>query len=359
MVKKWIALLVMIVILGGALPMVVLASPATQDQNCAIDLMLVLDSSGSISPEDYELMRGWVRDLVDRFTLGTDNASVGIVQFSAGANYEVRLTSQSIRINDAIDNMRQIGADTNITAGLQLAQQELQASQRDSAPRVIVVLSDGEHNYGNDPVSYAQDIRSGETTGGSTTILGVAVGSFNIFTLTEIAGGDFNVIQVPDFAGLQQILSILHDYSCAVATEGTVNASSLPQVEAPAIQPTTAPLVAQPTTAPSTGNTTVQAQPTVAPTATQQATPAPASPPLVATGDCTIHSIIDEKVNMRIGPGLGQVWMGFLPRGVEHPVVAQAKDVENVTWWQLETGYWVRHDLVGESGDCASVATNS
>ena len=87
---------------------------------------------------------------------------------------------------------------------------------------------------------------------------------------------------------------------------------------------------------------------TVEPTATPQ-------PTLVASGDCTVHSIITERVNMRVGPGLGEVWVDFLPRGVEHPVTGQARDRENALWWRLETGYWVRYDIVGETGDCASV----
>jgi hypothetical protein len=120
-------------------------------------------------------------------------------------------------------------------------------------------------------------------------IIGVAVGSVDLGEIIAIAGGEFNVIHVPDFDGLRQILSILHDYSCAVATEGTTDADSaalifptaVPQAAAPQVQPTVAPPQNQPTqaaAAPAQSQPTVAPQPTVTSVPTQVAlAPLPAA----------------------------------------------------------------------------------
>jgi TolB protein len=169
--------------------------------------------------------------------------------------------------------MGQFVENTNITEGLRFAQRELQ-NGRSGSPHVIILLTDGVHNVGPGPISVADDIR-GESSA-RTVIIGVAVGSVDLGEIIAIAGGEHNVIHVPDFDGLRQILSILHDYSCAVATEGTTDAFSaalvfptaVPQQAAPQAQPTQVAAAPAATQVPA-----AQAQPTVPPPPT--ATPVP------------------------------------------------------------------------------------
>ncbi|MCI0708999.1 MAG: VWA domain-containing protein [Chloroflexi bacterium] len=200
-----------------------------QDSDCGIDLVMVLDSSGSISAQDYWVMKEFVVDLVNSFIVGPEEARISIVQFSETVRTEISLSDDAQAIIDAVWAMPKLDQGTNITSGLELAEFEFQNNARPDTPRVTIVLTDGEHNTGPGPIPVADRIRNSETNTTPTIILGVAVGNIKLSEIIGIAGGDENVIQVPDFDGLQLIRSILFDYSCAVVTG--VRTSSLPTAE--------------------------------------------------------------------------------------------------------------------------------
>ncbi|MCB9436741.1 MAG: VWA domain-containing protein [Anaerolineales bacterium] len=189
-----------------------------QERDCSIDLMLVLDSSNSITPEDYEKMKTFTHDLVDRFMLGPNDANIGIIQFSSSVRLEIGLSDNAEDIAASIDNMEQLFQNTNITGAIHLAQQQFEAG-RSGIRKVMIVMTDGLHNVGPGPIPEAEAIR-GEGARTRTTILGLAVGNIDLNELIGVAGGEHRVIQAPDYDGLQQVLSLLHDYSCAVDING-------------------------------------------------------------------------------------------------------------------------------------------
>ena len=258
--KTVFSLLIALMIL--ALPaLAVMASPSSallaQNADCGIDLMLVLDSSGSISSSDFRIMQQFVVDLVNSFEMGENAANIGVVQFSSYTNLEIGLSGDNAAVVNSIQRMYKIDEGTNITAGLQVASNQLNSGRGD-VPRVIIVLTDGMHNEGLGPEPLAIQLRTSENNTRPVTILGVAVGDIKISELVAITGGDENVIQVPDFAGLQLIRSILYDYSCAVATGvRTTDSSNLPTAEPRATSPASS--APQATVVPPP---TVQAQPT-------------------------------------------------------------------------------------------------
>lgn len=61
-----------------------LPSPLTQPLDCKnkVDLVFLLDGSGSIEPEDFEKAKEFVKDVVDYFDIGIDNTRVGLATFS-------------------------------------------------------------------------------------------------------------------------------------------------------------------------------------------------------------------------------------------------------------------------------------
>ena len=260
------------------------AAAQEEEQACPIDLMLVLDGSDSIAPRDFEVMRDWTTELVSRFTISEDDANIGVIQFSNEAYYESELSSDGSQILNSIAGMSQRAQNTNITEGLNAAGAQFLLYGRRDSPRVIIVLTDGNHNEGPGPIPVANELR-GETSA-RTVIIGVAVGSVDLAEIIAIAGGEFNVIHVPDFDGLRQILSILHDYSCAVTTEGTVDADASALIFPTAV-PQNQPAPTQVSAAPAA--TQAPAQPTVAPpTATPAPTQVALAPLLAALNDTQI-----------------------------------------------------------------------
>jgi hypothetical protein len=58
--------------------------------------------------------------------------------------------------------------------------------------------------------------------------------------------------------------------------------------------------------------------------------------------------------NLRTGPGTQYAVDGTL-NGDYLRVIGRATDGQNYTWWQVDSGRWVREDLVDEYGLCAYV----
>jgi hypothetical protein len=60
-------------------------------------------------------------------------------------------------------------------------------------------------------------------------------------------------------------------------------------------------------------------------------------------------------VNLRSGPATSFERAGMLEAGQTAIVTGQATDAEGFVWWQLESGSWVRSDVVGMAGNCTHV----
>lgn len=177
---------------------------------CPIDLIMVLDGSGSIAPEDFEIMRRFANQVTESVLVGTTEARVGLVEFSTDSQLLSPLLDEARSVSGAVYNMEQTGGDTNIVAGMQTAEQEFLKKQSEY-PRVMLVLTDGEHTESGDPIATAARIR-----GEGVQIFGLAVGEARLDQISGIAGGDENVFLVENFAGLLPLLTNLLDRSCHI-----------------------------------------------------------------------------------------------------------------------------------------------
>lgn len=99
--------------------------------------------------------------------------------------------------------------------------------------------------------------------------------------------------------------------------------------------------------------TPVGPAPTEAP---QPVTSAPSSGLLDDIGDsdaCTIAA--RNTVNLRGGPGTNYALQGQLAAGVHANPDGQATGTDNLSWWRLSEGTWVRANLTDKAGACDSV----
>lgn len=192
---------------------------------CALDLVLALDGSGSIAPEDFVLMKQFVRQLAGSFVIGPDDVNVGIIQFANTAELYLPLSAQPNEVYLAIDNMTQFGDRTDIAGAIALAQAQFET--RRSIPRVVIIITDGQHNMAGNPIAEGDRARIA-----GTVILGVAVGTFDLSELTAISGGATNVITAQNFGSLGLILDSLVGRACSatVATPIAIPATPIPLV---------------------------------------------------------------------------------------------------------------------------------
>ena len=56
-----------------------------------MDVVFILDASGSVGSGNFQLMLQFVRDLVDTFDVGSSKIRVGVQKYSSGTNTEFNL----------------------------------------------------------------------------------------------------------------------------------------------------------------------------------------------------------------------------------------------------------------------------
>ncbi len=71
--------------------------------------------------------------------------------------------------------------------------------------------------------------------------------------------------------------------------------------------------------------------------------------------DCGVSASV--ATNLRSGPGTTFAKAGSLAAGASASVTGQATGADGKVWYQLDTGTWVRSDLVASSGDCDLLPT--
>ena len=204
----------------------------------AIDLMVVLDGSESISWSEFATMQGFVSDLVSRFTVSPADAHVGIVQFAGEGQGRVEwaLSGDAGTLQTVIFDMTQIIGVTDIQEGIALGQEQLALNGRAGVPHILLLLTDGEHNQPGDPIAEAELARSL-----GTEIF--AVGSGDGPKLDELnaivtALASEHAFSVNNFDELVTILEPLVEIACPPTPTATPTATALPPTETPAESPT-------------------------------------------------------------------------------------------------------------------------
>src|SRR3990172_1847183 len=131
-----------------------------------LDLVLVIDGSGSIFASDFTRMKDFSNDLVSSFAVSGTAARVGVVQFSGQGQgrIEIGLSGSAPAVHAAIDGMQQIEGYTDIQEGLALGQGEIGANGRPGVPHVIILLTDGQQEGApGDPAAEAENARAAGT----------------------------------------------------------------------------------------------------------------------------------------------------------------------------------------------------
>lgn len=174
-----------------------------------LDVMFVLDESGSIAASDFQKEKAFVQNLANSFVFGPQAVSAGVVQFSGNARVSVQLpTTNKASFVNAVSALYQRGGSTAIGDGLQQAQQEFAARGRHTVKQVYILLTDGFNNVstGQFPgvvASLHADPRN--------VVYAIGVGAFvDADELRTIAGSNGTAYtSVPDFNALNGLIAPL------------------------------------------------------------------------------------------------------------------------------------------------------
>lgn len=111
-----------------------------------MELVFVIDSSESVGPENFEIIKDFVTRLVERTTVGRNATRIGLVLYSLDVHLEFNLaryvTKQDVR--QAIRKIPYMGEGTYTGTAIRKATQEAFFSARPGVRKVAIVITDGQ-----------------------------------------------------------------------------------------------------------------------------------------------------------------------------------------------------------------------
>ncbi|XP_056255603.1 collagen, type XXVIII, alpha 1a [Seriola aureovittata] len=110
-----------------------------------LELVFVIDSSESVGPENFELVKDFVNALIDRVSVSREASRIGVVLYSHVDMVVVSLQQQYSQedVKAAVRKMPYLGEGTFTGSAIHRANQLFQAS-RPGVRKVAVVLTDGQ-----------------------------------------------------------------------------------------------------------------------------------------------------------------------------------------------------------------------
>ena len=184
-----------------------------------LDLMLVLDRSGSIDATELATLKSAAKSFVDDIGPTASSSHIGMSSFATTSTLNLHLTDSSTTAKTAIDALVS-GGFTNLAGGIDLATGEL-ANPGDGhdrpdgdSPDVMVIITDGLPNRPS-PIATAQALAAAAATssraaGIEVFVVGVGVTtSTEAYLKTKIADDAAHYFAAVDFNTLGNILEDL------------------------------------------------------------------------------------------------------------------------------------------------------
>ncbi|XP_028436030.1 collagen alpha-6(VI) chain isoform X2 [Perca flavescens] len=170
------------------------------------DLLFLIDSSGSIYPQDYKKMKEFMKAVISKSFIGKNEVHVGVMQFSDVQQLAFPLTRYFSKeeMSAAINEMQQIGGGTLTGEAITDVSQYFDEGRggRPGMRQTLVVITDGE----------AQDEVKGPAEAlreKGVVVYAIGVVDANTTQLLEISGSPDRVYAERDFDALKDLESQL------------------------------------------------------------------------------------------------------------------------------------------------------
>ena len=178
-----------------------------------IDLMLVLDRSGSINDVEKAVLKTAANAFVTALAPSTDGTHVGQTSFATAASLDLHLTDNEADAHTAINALVTDGL-TNLSAGIDLAKAEvddLHVHERPAIADVFVIITDGNPNQpgANEAAAKAAATASAtaaKAAGAEIFVIGIGGDVDATFLQNNIATDASHYFSVANFDDLQLAL---------------------------------------------------------------------------------------------------------------------------------------------------------
>lgn len=172
----------------------------------AQDVVLILDTSGSIDADEFALEQQFAVELIDGLPVSEDDTKVGVTQFASSAGEILPLSGNAASAISAVTSIDKgaFGSGTNLGPAISSAQSTVSGEggrPDDQRPNALIVVADGDGGG-------AAEAEEAKNAG--STIIGVGVGNgVNVANLQNIASDPSLVFLPSDFDSLIYVLEAL------------------------------------------------------------------------------------------------------------------------------------------------------
>ncbi|CAH1788338.1 unnamed protein product [Owenia fusiformis] len=191
--------------------------PVCQDRQA--DIVFILDASGSITDENFVLLKEFVKTVINRLDVSDTNARVGVLTFSNSADVEWDLNSYNTKAEllSKVDNITQTKGSTNTADAIAVTRDQMFVSakgDRTNVANTIILITDGIAK-GNDPIPEANLAKEA-----GIAIFCVGIGQdFGVEGRNELLAiatdpDDTHMFEVTEFADLTGIAGQIAQVAC-------------------------------------------------------------------------------------------------------------------------------------------------
>ncbi|XP_025113984.1 uncharacterized protein LOC112576009 [Pomacea canaliculata] len=181
-----------------------------------IDLAFVVDTSSSLSPENFESAKTFASNVVDTFNIAPDSVQIAFMTFSSDVQLQFDFNDFSSKeaVKNAISRVQMKLGNTATDKALDFAASQLFTAAdgvRPNSAKVAVLLTDGKADRHSSAVASAQRLKDL-----GVTIFVIGVGDVDRNELESLASNPVctHVQQLTDYQDLDLILSDIRQMSC-------------------------------------------------------------------------------------------------------------------------------------------------
>ncbi|CAG2220945.1 COL6A [Mytilus edulis] len=187
----------------------------TCQANLEADIVFALDSSGSVGFPHFKKQIDFVKDFVNRFSIGSTRTQFSVVTFSNTVNNEFSLNEypNKHRLINAIDNIPYRQGVTNTHLALEFVTQNSFLSAnggRSNIKKIVIILTDGKSEI---PVQTKKAAEQLHLLGAQVISVGIGSG-VDTLEITGIASDKQNVVKVENFDELTTIEAQIQNAAC-------------------------------------------------------------------------------------------------------------------------------------------------
>ena len=191
-----------------------------------LDLIFLLDASGSVGADNYVKEKEFIKIMTSRFDLETTSQAAVIV-FSSDASNKIQLGSKKTALSfaTAVDNLRYDARYTRIDLALRMAYDEyFSSASSDETQKLVILLTDGiQTNYNGMTPAY---IPTNDTIqllrAKAARIFAVTIGSnIDMTAMRAVTEEDDDIFQTTQFNDLVAKADSISKTSCIDARKLT------------------------------------------------------------------------------------------------------------------------------------------